>query len=129
VATEEREPTIYELRGDDGVQVTYATRYPQGPGWLLYAGPQGRHAFSPGEIDVRDTELGREVTVTLKADDDAVNLTVLIPPVHLDSERAAPFETLAVVTTMPTSPDGASGSQDDRYEALPLVGRARLTEM
>jgi hypothetical protein len=67
--------------------------------------------------------------VTLKADDDAVNLTVLIPPVHLDSERAAPFETLAVVTTMPTSPDGASGGQDYRYEALPLVGRARFTEV
>jgi hypothetical protein len=30
---------------------------------------------------------------------------------------------------MPTSLDGASGGQDYRYEALPLVGRVHFTEI
>ena len=96
------EPTIYELRGDGGTQVSYATIDTQGRAQLLYAGPHGERTYPDEEIDARDTELGREVTVTLQADEDkdTVNLTLLIPPVRVGEEGAAPLETVAVVTTM-----------------------------
>ena len=40
--------------------------------------------------------------MTLQADEDkdTVNLTLLIPPVRVGEEGAAPLETVAVVTTM-----------------------------
>ena len=71
------EPTMYELRGDGGLQVSYATIDLRGRPRLHYAGPHGERAYPGEEIDARDTELGREVTVTLQADEDkdTVNLT------------------------------------------------------
>ncbi len=119
------EPTIFELRGDGGTRLSY-TSGPQGRGRLFYAGPHGERAYPGDQIDARDTELGREVTVTLHVGDDAqsVNLTLLIPPVRLGGGRAAPLETLAVVTTMHGSFAGAPTGQDYRYEVLPLTGEA-----
>jgi hypothetical protein len=120
------EPTIYELRGDGGMQVRYATIDPQGQAHLLYAGPHGEHTYPGEEIDARDTELGREVTVTLQAeeDKDTVNLTLLIPPVRLGEEGAAPLETVAVVTTMLSPLTGPPSGQDYRYEVVALTGQA-----
>jgi len=120
------EPTIYELRGDGGMQVRYATIDPQGQAHLLYAGPHGEHTYPGEEIDARDTELGREVTVTLQAeeDKDTVNLTLLIPPVRVGEEGAAPLETVAVVTTMLSPLTGPPIGQDYRYEVVTLTGQA-----
>jgi hypothetical protein len=120
------EPTIYELRGDSGMQVRYATIDPQGQAHLLYAGPHGEHDYPGEEIDARDTELGREVTVTLQAeeDKDTVNLTLLIPPVRVGEEGAAPLETVAVVTTMLSPLTGPPSGQDYRYEVVALTGQA-----
>src|SRR5215217_1418222 len=96
------EPTVYELRGEGGTKVSYVTIDIWGRARLQYAGPHGERTYPDEEIDARDTELGREVTVTLQADEDKdmVNLTLLIPPVRVGEEGAAPLETLAVLTTM-----------------------------
>jgi hypothetical protein len=120
------EPTRYELRGDGGTQVSYATIDVQGRAQLLYAGPHGKRTYPDEEIDARDTELGREVTVTLQADEDkdTVNLTLLIPPVRVGEEGAAPLETVAVVTTMLSPLTGPPTGQDYRYEVVPLKGQA-----
>ena len=120
------EPTMYELRGDGGTQVWYATIDVQGRAQLLYAGPHGERTYPDEEIDARDTELGREVTVTLQADEDkdTVNLTLLIPPVRVGEEGAAPLETVAVVTTMRSPLTDPPAGQDYRYEVLALRGRA-----
>lgn len=128
MASEGLEPTVYELRGDGGLQVSYATIHPQGRPQLRYAGPHGERTYPGEEIDARDTELGREVTVTLQADEDedTVNLTLLIPPVRVGEEGAAPLETLAVVTTMLSPLTGPATGQDYRYEVLPLRGQALL---
>ena len=120
------EPTIYELRGDGGTQVSYATIDLHGHAQLLYVGPHGERTYPGDEIDARDTELGREVTVTLQADEDkdTINLTLLIPPVRVGQEGAAPIETLAVVTTMLSPLTGPPTGQDYRYEVVALRGRA-----
>jgi hypothetical protein len=120
------EPTMYELRGDGDTQVSYATIDVQGRAQLLYAGPHGERAYPEEEIDARDTELGREVTVTLQADDDkdTVNFTLLIPPVRVGEQGAAPLETVAVLTTMLSPLTGPPAGQDYRYEVLSLRGRA-----
>src|SRR3954464_7617581 len=96
------EPTMYELSGDGGTQVSYATIDAQGRAQLLYTGPHGERTYPEEEIDARETELGREVTVTLPTDEDKepVNLTLLTPPVRVGDEGAAPLETVAVLTTM-----------------------------
>ena len=56
------------------------------------SGRTAGRAYPDEEIDARDTELGREVTVTLQADEDkdTVNLTLLIPPVRVGKEGTAP---------------------------------------
>ncbi len=120
------EPIIYELRGDGGTHVSYATINLQGRAQLLYVGPHGDLAYPDEEIDARDTELGREVTVTLQADEDkdTVNLTLLIPPVRVGEEGMAPVETVAVVTTMLSPLTGPPTGQDYRYEVVPLRGQA-----
>jgi hypothetical protein len=120
------EPTMYELRGEGGTRVRYATIDVQGRAQLRYAGPLGERTYPDEEIDARDTELGREVTVTLRADEDQdmVNLTLLIPPVRVGEERAAPLETVAVVTTMLSPLTGPATGQDYRYEVLWLSGEA-----
>jgi len=121
------EPTIYELRGDGGTQVSYARIDARGRAHLDYAGPHGERTYPADEIDARHTELGREVTVTLRADEDkdTINLTLLIPPVRVGAEGAAPVETVAVVTTMLSPLTGPPIGQDYRYEVVPLRGRAR----
>ena len=120
------EPTVYELSGEGGTQVSYATIDVQGRAQLLYTGPHGERAYPEDEIDARDTELGREVTVTLQGDEDEdmVNLTLLIPPVRMGEEGAAPLETIAVLTTMLSPLTGPPTGQDYRYEVLSLRGRA-----
>jgi threonine/homoserine/homoserine lactone efflux protein len=120
------EPTMYELSGDGGTQVSYATVDVQGRAQLLYTGPHGERTYPEEEIDARETELGREVTVTLQADEDAdtVNLTLLIPPVRVGEEGAATLETVAVLTTMVSPLTGPPTGQDYRYEVLSLRGRA-----
>ncbi len=120
------EPTVYELRGEGGTRVRYATVDVRGRAQLLYAGPHGERTYPDEEIDARDTELGREVTVTLQADEDKdmVNLTLLIPPVRVGEGGAAPLETVAVVTTMLSPLTGPPTGQDYRYEVLSLRGQA-----
>jgi hypothetical protein len=120
------EPTVYELRGEGGTKVSYVTIDIWGRARLQYNGPHGEHTYPGEEIDARDTELGREVTVTLQADEDkdTVNLTLLIPPVRVGEEGAAPLETVAVLTTMLSPLTGPPTGQDYRYEVLSLRGRA-----
>jgi hypothetical protein len=53
-----------------------------------------------------------------------VNLTLLIPPVRVGEEGAAPLETVAVLTTMLSPLTGPATGQDYRYEVLSLSGEA-----
>jgi len=65
----------------------------------------------------------------LRGDDDAVNLTLLVPPVRLDGRRSVALETVAVVTPLAASGSGAADGQDYRYELVPLTGEAILAEL
>jgi hypothetical protein len=69
------------------------------------------------------------VTVTLHTDEDrdTVNLTLLIPPVRVDEQGAAPLETVAVLTTILSPLTGPPCRQDYRYEVVALRGRALYT--
>ena len=39
------EPTLYELHGDGGTHVSYATIYLRGRAQLLYVGPHGERTY------------------------------------------------------------------------------------
>ena len=97
------DPMVYELHGDGGTQVRYATIDVRGRARLRYAGPHGERTYP---------------------DEEMVNLTLLIPPVRVDEEGAAQLETIAVVTTMLSPLTGPPSGQDYRYEVVALRGRA-----
>ena len=67
------------------------------------------------------------MTLQADEDEDTVNLTLLIPPVRVGEEGAAPLETVAVVTTMLSPLTGPPTGQDYRYEVVPLRGEALYT--
>ena len=64
------------------------------------------------------------MTLQSDEDEDMVNLTLLIPPVRVGEEGAAPLETIAVLTTLLSPLTGPPTGQDYRYEVLSLRGRA-----
>jgi hypothetical protein len=129
-STQELQPTLYELHGDADTQISYSTTSVSGRALLSYAGPHGEHRFEGDDIDVAHTELGGEVTATLRSgpDQSTVTLTVLVPPVRLPAERCADLTTFAVVTEKLSSLAGAPQGQGYRYEPIVLSGEARFVE-
>jgi hypothetical protein len=128
--SDDREPNLFELRGEDGTQITYSTTSIAGTPEFSYMGPKGENAFSGDDIQTADSVLGREVTVTLESIPDArtTTLTLLEPPIRLGEGGSETFETLAIVVTRLTSIAGPPQGSAYRYEAVPLSGEASFVQ-
>jgi hypothetical protein len=126
--TEERpEPNLYELEGEGGgPQITYSTSSIKGEPEFSYQGLHGENVFSGNAIAVSETELGREVSVTLVAvaDGDTITLTLLIPPIRMEGTAPVALETLAIETTRKSGFAGPPPGPEYSYEAIPLSGKA-----
>jgi hypothetical protein len=125
---EQPEPNLYVLEGEGGgPQVTYSLSSIKGEPEFSYQGFHGENVFSGDAIAVSETELGREVTVTLVAvaDGDTITFTVLIPPIRMEGNDPVPLETLAIETTKKSGFAGPPPGSEYSYEAIPLSGDAR----
>ena len=98
---------LFELRCGD-VRITYSTSSLTGAPQLSYADGQGKDIFSADEIELRETALGTEVTVTLEEVPDlhVVTLTLVLPEVRARSGTVKPLETIAICTTTATVING-----------------------
>ncbi len=123
--------SIFELRGDDGVRITYWTLSDWGE-ILDYRDQQRNLRFSnltisgkDGEIDVLESKIGRMLNVDLNREEanagaDLITLTLLLPPITLNGP-AHPFETLAIQTTyLTSSSSGSANAPQQLYKALSL---------
>jgi hypothetical protein len=125
---EQPEPNLYELSGEGGgPQITYSLSSIKGEPEFSYQGFHGENVFSGDAITVSDTELGREVTVTLVsvADGDTITFTVLIPPIRMEGTAPVALETLAIETTRKSGFGGPPSGAEYSYDAIPLSGEAR----
>ena len=128
-ANEQVEPNLFELRGEDGSEITYSTTTVTGVPELSYQGPHGENVFSGESIATSDTELGSEVTVDVHPirDGNTRILTVILPPIRME-DRGDPvsLKTFSVFTTKKSSIAGPPAGQDFSYEVTALTGEARF---
>jgi hypothetical protein len=123
-------PNLFDLQGKD-TQITYSTSSIAGVPQFNYQTPSLNLNFSDTDIRAQDTEIGRQITVTLEQTPDlqTITLTLLIPTINLPPEATEnPVETVAIMTTARTSiggPDLVDG-QIQIYDTLSLQGKARL---
>jgi hypothetical protein len=124
------EANLFELRGAEGVRITYGILRARGE-FLDYRDQQRTLSFSAreGEIDSFESTIGRMLTVALNreeanADANLITLTLLLPRINLEGTREA-FETLAIETTHLSGfrPRPAEGPQM-LYKVLSLKGTA-----
>jgi hypothetical protein len=120
------EPNLYELAGRR-VQITYATTSFTGEPRLSYRSPTQSLEFRGDEIRAIRTEIGQQITVTLREVPDlkTVTLTLLIPDINLERGTGL-FETKAIITTHRTTiggPDLVQGPIQS-YDTQDLFGRA-----
>lgn len=125
-------PNLFELRGKD-TQITYSTSSIVGVPQFNYQTSSLNLNFSDTDIRAQDTEIGREITVTLEQTPDlqTITLTLLIPTINLSPEgRENPIETVAIITAAPTSIGGSNliDGQLQIYDTLALQGIARLVD-
>lgn len=123
-------PNIFELQGKD-TQIIYSTSSVAGVPQFNYQTSSLNLNFSDTDIRAQDTEIGREITVTLEQTPDlqTITLTLLIPTINLSPEaRESPIETAAIITTELTSIGGPNlvDGQLQIYDTLALQGIARL---
>jgi hypothetical protein len=123
-------PNLFELQGKD-TQITYSTSSVAGVPQLNYQTPSLNLNFSYTDIRARDTEIGREITVTLEQTPDlqTITLTLFLPTINLPPEATEnPIETVAIITTARTSIGGPNlvDGQLQTYDTLDLQGTARL---
>ncbi len=141
-------PTRFDLYGP-GVSIVYSTMTIDGSAVFTYRdGNRGADARDE-EIHASSTALGTEITVAIEPvavgfDCDwpdtgpqlpgmqsDVRITVLIPDIHLESDAAAEFDTVAIETTRVwTTPDdltdGYTPGQVQTYRSIPLRGIAAV---
>lgn len=123
-------PNLFELQGKDTL-ITYSTSSITGAPQFDYQASNLNFSFSDTDILTQDTEIGKEITVTLEHTPDlqTITLTLLIPTINLSPEvRENPVETVAIFTTALTS-IGCSDLVDGQlriYDTLYLQGTARL---
>lgn len=124
------EPNLFELRGSEGVRVTYGILRARGE-FLDYKDSERDLSFSAreGEIGTLESQIGGMLTVALNrkeanADADLITLTLLLPRIDLEGRREE-FETVAIETTHLSGfrPRPAGGPQQ-RYRVLSLEGTA-----
>jgi len=124
------EANLFQLRGREGVRITYGILRARGE-FLDYRDGERDLSFSArnGEIDTFESTIGRMLTVALNreeanADADLITLTLLLPRIGLENQGTA-FETIAIETTHLTGfrPQPAGGPQQ-LYRVLSLKGTA-----
>jgi hypothetical protein len=123
-------PNLFELQGKD-TQITYSNSSITGVPQFNYQTSSLNLNFSDTDIRAQDTEIGREITVTLEQTPDlqTITLTLLIPTINLPPEVTEnPIETVAIITTALTSIGGPNlvDGQLQIYDILSLEGTARL---
>lgn len=103
------QPNTFEVKGKR-YSVTYASTSINGePTLTCTYGDSNSHSFRGKDIRRLDTEIGQQVTVTLKEDADRqkITLTLLIPAINLGlDEHEMPFTTSLIITTHHTSLGG-----------------------
>ena len=125
-------PNLFELQGKD-TQITYSTTSITGIPQLSYQTSSLNLNFSDTDIRTQDTEIGREITVTLEQTPDlqTITLTLFLPTINLPPETTEnPVETVAIITTTRTSIGGPNlvNGQLQIYDTLALQGIARLVD-
>ena len=130
MALSPNEPNLFELTGAT-TQITYSTSSFAGQPQLTYRHLEDSGTFTGEEIRVLESEIGRQVTVTLEVIPDlhTVTLTLLVPAINLDG-REARFRTRAILTTQRTSIAGprlVKGALQT-YRVLALRGVARIVD-
>jgi hypothetical protein len=120
---------LFELRCGDS-RITYSTSSFTGAPELSYAADtHGKDVFTGDEIEMRETALGTEVTVTLEEVPDlhVVTLTLVVPEVRAPSGAVKPLETIAIRTTTATVINGKPPVAQT-YRVIALHGAARLVD-
>jgi hypothetical protein len=119
---------LFELSCSD-TQITYSTSSFAGPPQFSYTGPKGDHSFSGDQIDVQDTRLGTEVTVTLESIADllTLTLTVVLPDVEGNLGDEHSFATVGIFTSNHTTIAGPPPVAQS-YEIIALDGVAKIVE-
>jgi hypothetical protein len=123
-------PNLFELQGKD-TQIIYSTSSIAGVPQFNYQTPSLNLNFSDTDIRTQDTEIGREITVTLEQTPDlqTITLTLFIPTINLPPETTKDLiETVAIITTARTSIGGPNlvNGQLQIYDTLALQGIACL---
>jgi hypothetical protein len=123
-------PNLFELQGKDTL-ITYSTSSVAGVPQFNYRTPGLNLNFSDTDIRAQDTEISREITVTLEQTPDlqTITLTLFLPNINLPPKVTAnPIETVAIITTELTSIGGSDliDGQLQIYDTFALEGTARL---
>ncbi len=119
-------PNLYNLTGL-GVQVSYATSSITGEARFSYSDTRQTLNFAGREIRELETEIGRQVSVTIESIPDlrTITFTLLIPAVNLQ-DTVARIQTTAIYTSHATSIGGPGlvAGQTQSYRSINLSGTA-----
>ncbi len=125
---EAQEPNFFKLDGEC-IKITYSTTSSSGQPELTYENRKLTLTFHGGEIRQLDSEIGQQVTVTLKQVPDlrTETLTLILPEINLEGTETS-FQTIVVIATRRTSiggPDLVSGVLQT-YHVKTLRGVSRF---
>jgi len=121
-------PNFYEMQNKN-LTITYQSTGTTGQQELTYESKGDFLSFKGEQICCENTEIGQQITVTLKnlPDEHALTLTLLLPQINLvPKENKTSFTTKAIVTTHRTSiggPDLIKGALQT-YHIEALIGKA-----
>lgn len=89
----------YELTGHN-IHITYSLNSSSGKPELVYQGSAGNQTFTGDDIRSQVSELGTELTVTLKktVDTGYTSLTLVLPGLNIGGKPQQQFRTLAIET-------------------------------
>jgi len=121
------EPNLFELRSGN-IKITYSASSISGPSLFTYKHRRQTLTFQGEEIRQSDSEIGRQITVTIEQIPDlrTVTFTLLLPDINLEGTQAA-FPTLGITTITRTSIGGPDLVKGPIQTYLPRIfwGTAR----
>jgi hypothetical protein len=121
------EPNLFELRSGN-IRITYSTTSLSGLPLFNYKNRRQTFAFQGEEIRQSDSEIGRQITVTIEQipDFQTVTFTLLLPDIHLEGTETR-FRTVGITTITRTSIGGPDLVKGPIQTYLPRIfwGTAR----
>jgi hypothetical protein len=121
-------PNLFHLSGHH-LHVTYATTGIAGQPTLTYQDLHQSKSFHGNEIRTVESDLGMQVSVTLRITPDVGSTTfsLLIPRMRISPTSIAPVHTYGITTvhSMPFAPPQAVQGQLDTYSVTSLHGTAQ----